>query len=1030
MHPAPARCRSPKRASGVRALTIALKTLLLLAAPGLLPVANTGAAEPAHELSVSDRKKLTENFNTILRERKGPFGANYCACTDGTEGTVMDEDGNIRSPCAQIYFCAAYRAPTAEVLDTYDMYVGNLFTSSVRNWDDFDDHQALVRGFVLEKYFMDTHPDHKLAEVRAYGGLSGAEYEARDMLVFFERYLSLPEFNDNRHFILAYEIQRRFFVRNEQGAIATTRALASSIQDDDPDFKPLRDETHNRVSVNLIPKLVTYRDALPQTADKERSDIEALIEGVRTLTALDESALRPEIEALESQALRQQLTALMPDENTDPVVAIEALGAFMAWVRIAVTAEGTAPADRARLVQMNVTAATAVQNRGRQLLDAGGPASVADHLRLLAALTNAAYGTGLLSQRERAATRGHIDSLLARDPIDRTSFLRTLKKIERTIEWGHRSALFAFAEVWPAWSYLLPDVVHIGDDIVRGSPLLQFGEVSTRLEGYIVGDNVVRHQLFGKEATSGIRALNPGLALGQLRVAPGPDDYSREDIVLLPETPADLKPAAGIITVGEGNVVSHVQLLARSLGIPNVVVDRATYDTIAAQEGSTFLAVTAAGTVYVKSAKTMTATDREVYFEYHRNAKREGDGSVSGTSNKLHIDRERLDVKSASAASLDSVRRKDAGIRVGPKAAFLGELKHMFPDNVTRGVVVPFGAYYEHYRNAKVALPDGADVKGIATPGEPLPDFVGRTYATFFDDMIAAGKPEGELSAWIQPRLAVMRHSIQQSPLSPALEQDIRKRLAEQGLLVEGDPGQTVGCFVRSDTNVEDLDSFNGAGLNLTIFNLKSVAEIFAGLKRVWASPFTYRSFSWRQTLIDEPLWVLPSVIILKSESSEKSGVLITADIDTGDQDAMLIATSEGVGGVVDGTPAETLVWRKDGVELVTQFKSPWRRLLNSGGGSRMVAATGSDTVLQAAEIQQLVDATQVVRKTLEPARNPDGGPRPWDIEFGFADGKLWLFQVRPFIGTEGVRNLAALNPLETRTPAENRSISLQETVH
>lgn len=988
-----------------------------------------GAVSPGHELSAADKQKLTENFKTILRERKGPFGSNYCVCTDGTEGTVMDKDGNIRSPCAVIHFCAAYREPTARALERYDMYVGNLFTADLHEWDKIEDHHAMVRGYVLEKYFIDTHPAHKLAEVRAYGGLSGAEFEARDMVLFFERYLALPDFNDNRHFILAYEIQRRFFVRNEQGRIATTRALASSIQKDDPDFKPLRDATHNRVSVTLIPKLAAYRDALPSSAGKERADIDVLIDEVRKLTALDERALRPEIEAIEGSALRDQLIALLPGEDTDPVAAIEALGTFMAWVRLAVGMDATTRTDRVRLVQMNVTAATAVQNRGRKLLDAGGPATVAEHLRLLAALTNAAYGTGLLSPRERSATREQIERLLARESIDRDAFLRTLKKIERTIEWGHHSALFAFAEVWSAWSYLLPEIVHIGDDIVRGSPLLLFGEVSTRLEDYVVGESVVRHEIFGSEVTKGIRALNAGLALGQLRVAPDADAYSRDDIVVLPETPADLKPAAGIITVGEGNVVSHVQLLARSLGIPNVVVNRATYDTIAAQSGSVFLAVTAAGTVYLKSAKAMDAKDRAVVFEYKRNATREGDGKVVRVGNKLHIDRDRLDVDSGAAASLDAVRRSDAGIRVGPKAAFLGELKFMFPDNVTRGVIVPFGAYYDHYRNAKVVLPEGADAASLAVAGESLPQFVERTYAEFFDEMIAAGLPEAELSTWIQPRLEVMRHSIRQSALTPALEADIRAQLDTLGLLIAGDPDQTVGCFVRSDTNVEDLDSFNGAGLNLTIFNLKSVDEILDGLKRVWASPFSYRSFSWRQTLIDEPLWVLPSVIILKAESSEKSGVLITADIDTGDQESMLIATSEGVGGVVDGTPAETLLWRPDGIELVTQFKSPWRRLLQPNGGSRLVAATGSDTVLAPAEVEQLTKAAQIIKETLEPARNPDGSQRPWDIEFGFADGKLWLFQVRPFIGTEGVRNLAALKPLDTRAPVKNRIISLQESL-
>ena len=55
----------------------------------------------------------------------------------------------------------------------------------------------------------------------------------------------------------------------------------------------------------------------------------------------------------------------------------------------------------------------------------------------------------------------------------------------------------------------------------------------------------------------------------------------------------------------------------------------------------------------------------------------------------------------------------------------------------------------------------------------------------------------------------------------------------------------------------------------------------------------------------------------------------------------MLVATSEGVGGAVDGTSAETLLWSPQGVELVSLFKSPWRNQLQPGGGSAIVPASG-----------------------------------------------------------------------------------------
>jgi hypothetical protein len=74
-----------------------------------------------------------------------------------------------------------------------------------------------------------------------------------------------------------------------------------------------------------------------------------------------------------------------------------------------------------------------------------------------------------------------------------------------------------------------------------------------------------------------------------------------------------------------------------------------------------------------------------------------------------------------------------------------------------------------------------------------------------------AKKSERELSTWISPRLDVIQYSIRQAPLSAELREGIRSELVRIGLLTAGGR-DTVGCFVRSDTNVEDLENFNGAG--------------------------------------------------------------------------------------------------------------------------------------------------------------------------------------------------------------------------
>jgi hypothetical protein len=1009
---------APRRLVGV---VCAAAVLLAMSAPA-------GAFRPP-PLSAPQEKDLRANFALCVGKLKGPYTENTCVCQDGTKLAVRSASGAIRVPCKAPIFCAAFRAPWAEALGKQRMWIANIFSRDLYLWDSFPDHNDLVRGYILEKYFIDTHPNHKLSQLRSFGGLSGAEYETPAAPRFFERYLSAPDFNDLHDFLLAYELQKRFYVRDDLGQIEKVRTMSVRVQNANPKFKPLRDAIHNQLSAGLIPQLVTFRDQLP--AGATRQQVDDIITQVTKLTTLDESALAPLVAQIQDAALRERLSALIPQPSAEPVGAITALAQVMVLARQTVAARSVSPADARRLIDLDIAAAQVIQSRGGKLLDSNAALSAKQSVELLAALTDATYGVGLLSERERGAAQDALHALLAHPTQPRAEFARNLKQAERIVEWAQANATLAFAEVWAPWTLVLPATAGIGDDILRGSPLLLYAQVARRLDDYVAGAHRIRHELFGVEVDADVRALNPGLALGRLRVAPKDGAYTRDEIVALPETPADLEPAAGILTEGEGNVLSHVQLLARALGIPNVVLGPSAYQRIKSHDGQqVFLIVTPHGRVIIDEAAKMTPAERAVYEDYTRNTERTGNGSLQGGAQKLHIDRSRIDLTQARPIDLTRIRRSDSGRICGPKGAFLGELKQTFPDHVARGVVVPFGAYYEHYQNATVQVPANLRALGIATPGERLPDFVERTYREFFDVLIPAKKSDKELSAWITPRLEIIQHSIRAAPLATELKQTIRESLDRLGLLKRDDPSQTVGCFVRSDTNVEDLDSFNGAGLNLTIFNLKSLDDIYEGLKEVWASPFTFRSFSWRQTLIDDPLWVLPSVVILESVPSEKSGVLVTADPDTGDRGKMIVATSEGVGGAVDGTSAETLLWSPQKVDLITLFKSPWRNQLQPGGGSKIVPATGKETVLEPQELKDLIAAGQKITETFEPARDASGRPRPWDIEFGFTAGKLWLFQCRPFIGNDELKNIPALATLETTSANQgSEMLSLEEIV-
>ena len=158
-----------------------------------------------------------------------------------------------------------------------------------------------------------------------------------------------------------------------------------------------------------------------------------------------------------------------------------------------------------------------------------------------------------------------------------------------------------------------------------------------------------------------------------------------DGIYLLPETVSELPPVAGILTAGAGNPLSHVQLLARNLGIPNVAVDSALLPELRRHDGKRIvLAVSPAGLVEIhEDGPKWDAA-------FGTQAEKQPEQTVM-----FAPDLSKLDLKQRDLVSLNKLRADDSGRTVGPKAAKLGELKSRFPDRVVAGVGIPFGLYRE-----------------------------------------------------------------------------------------------------------------------------------------------------------------------------------------------------------------------------------------------------------------------------------------------------------------------------------------------
>jgi hypothetical protein len=558
-----------------------------------------------------------------------------------------------------------------------------------------------------------------------------------------------------------------------------------------------------------------------------------------------------------------------------------------------------------------------------------------------------------------------------------------LRYLARVPEWAARWLEFLYGETIQRFAVLEPLAALYNQDQLRGSLLLAYSNVIDRL---VLDSNRlggIDHEFFGEKIGAGLRALNPGMArgvLGSLDALEGGDRHEAR-IYLLPETLSDLPPVAGILTEGEGSSLSHVQLLARNLGIPNVVVGNALLQRLQTHFAKrVVLAVSPNGVVQL-------AEDGPRWDEIFGHA---------GVKEAVTIrpDLEKLDVTSRKLIPLGELRAVDSGRTSGPKGAKLGELRHAFGATVPNGFVIPFGVFRR--------LLD----RPIEPGGPAVFEWMKESYK-----LIGAARADPQRQQRMASEfLKRLRHWIQTMDLGPELRTEMKRALDE----TFGKDG-TYGVFVRSDTNVEDLPGFTGAGLNLTVPNVVGFENIMDAVRKVWASPFTERAYRWRQAHMEHPEYVFPAVLIQLGFPADKSGVMVTCDVDSGDPGWLSVAVNEGVGGAVDGQAAESLRIRVDtgAVEVLALATSPRRTVLSSGGGVKRIPASGSDAVLQPSEIARLIAFSKEVPMRFPELRKKDGQLIPADVEFAFRGDELALLQIRPFVESRSARRNQYLHQLD-----------------
>ncbi len=847
------------------------------------------------------------------------------------------------------------------------------------------DHRSQIDQILIEQFLIAVDDGWILRKARFYRGALQEEGEregARNLLLAL---LKQPGWL-GRDYLELRAIARLLRHGAETSSVTQVRQQSAGLAKKDSGFKTIRNKIH--VSPEAGDAALVRAYAAKVKSATARAAYEGLASSIDQVYS--SLAAGSQLAALAKRAGKLGAVGKTVSDGAAAVARAADPAARFALTAdlIAALRDGLGEPKRAkdRLALLDTSLALEGEHfaAAAQLRKTAATATRRQRLTWISASAEAIYGAGLISARQRAALKEAL-ARLDRDQIDLDTYKKNLDYAALVPGWGSQWARFHFQEAMQRLAEIEPLADLFIQDQLRGSPLFFYVGL---LDGLLRDANRlagVRNELFDTDVGSGLRSLNPGLARGRLSLAGDEHQAFRSDsIYLLPETIAELPPVAGILTAGEGNPLSHIQLLARNLGIPNVAVDQDLIAKLEPWEGKTvILAVSPAGSVQLSEDK---GQGEAIFAKKNKNV---------APDVLIRPDLDKLNLEVRDFLPLSQLRADDSGRTVGPKAAKLGELKHSFPDAVAEGLTIPFGVF-----RRLLDQPYGAS-------GQSVYDWMVGRYRALAqmpagsDARIAATEAfRGKLYDWI-------RNADAGASFRKTLKQALVKAFGKDG---------SYGVFVRSDTNVEDLPGFTGAGLNLTVPNVVGADAIIEAIPRVWASPFTARAFAWRQSHMDQPEHVYPAVLLLRSVPAEKSGVLVTQDIDTSRSGWLSVAVNEGVGGAVDGQAAESLrIETATGrVRLLAQATAPLRRRINPKGGVDKIPVSADDAVLKPGEIQQLIGLYNDLPQKFPSIVDVDGKPAPADIEFGFLDGRLRLFQIRPFLESAKARGSAYLKSLDS----------------
>lgn len=551
--------------------------------------------------------------------------------------------------------------------------------------------------------------------------------------------------------------------------------------------------------------------------------------------------------------------------------------------------------------------------------------------------------------------RFHKDFLLATYLIPRGSDIfkpiyvdQDRRFIVGTIAWQKPVEKFT----WELWEGDLAsgEIIKLAHDVINKTFFqpVSYKPNSIRQEDASAGLSIPRVSQDDITKKQEYLALNTGTAIGRIHIIDTLDDtveVGSNEILVIKELPLNLPQVRGVIVAKPSTPLSHINILARGWGIPNVYIKDA--DKLFREYDTRWVKFEADLTQYKTTLADKTILD------------------TPGANDPAELIPP-VDLSVRKLAGLREMRKKDS-IAFGSKSANLGEMlnSRMTAASVPDGFTIPFYWYDKFIRD------NGFDA--VIDEMTDNNDFVHNPSVR-------------------RKRLEEFRSAIQNGKFDDELRKEL---IAKWKTQLGGRP-----VFVRSSSNSEDLPNFSGAGLYSSVANVRDEEGVIKAVKKVWSSLWNFQAYEARVRNFVSQKAVYMSALVQVGVNMDRGGVMVTKDpFDDEAKNNVYISTVCGHNTKVtdnDGVPEQILFNPKsNSVILMTLSQQQNALTFDEKGDLRVVPDNCANK-----QTKRILTNTQAraLAKTALDIKRIFGNKKEQDIEWGIMAGRIYVVQARPYL--------------------------------